>query len=46
MSQKNGKICFADKANANIFKELFCNLASDLVARLPKIEYAITIKIC
>ena len=29
------KISFDDKANANTFKEFFCNLASDLVAKLP-----------
>ena len=32
--QKDNKICF-DKTNANTFKEFFCNLASDLVAKLP-----------
>ena len=29
------KICFDDKTNANTFKEFFCNLASDLVTKLP-----------
>ena len=33
--KKDDKICFDDKTNANTFKELFCNLASDLVAKLP-----------
>ena len=33
--KKDDKICFDDKANANTFKEFFCNLASDLVAKLP-----------
>ena len=33
--KKDGKICFADKTNSNTFKEFFCNLASDLVAKLP-----------
>ena len=33
--KKDNKICFDDKANANTFKEFFCNLASDLVAKLP-----------
>ena len=32
--KKDNKICF-DKTNANTFKEFFCNLASDLVAKLP-----------
>ena len=32
--KKDNKICFDDKRNANIFKELFCNLASNLVAKL------------
>ena len=33
--KKDDKICFDDKTNANTFKKLFCNLASDLVAKLP-----------
>ena len=33
--KKDDKICFDDKTNANAFKEFFCNLASDLVAKLP-----------
>ena len=33
--KKDDKTSFDDKANANIFKEFFCNLASDLVAKLP-----------
>ena len=33
--KKDDKICFDDKTNANTFKEFFCNLASDLVAKLP-----------
>ena len=32
--KKDDKISFDDKANANIFKEFFCNLANDLVAKL------------
>ena len=32
---KDDKISFDDKTNANPFKEFFCNLASDLVAKLP-----------
>ena len=32
--KKDNKICFDDKRNANTFKELFCNLASNLVAKL------------
>ena len=33
--KKDGKISFDDKTNANTFKEFYCNLASDLVAKLP-----------
>ena len=33
--KKNDKISFDDKTNANIFKEFFCNLSSDLAAKLP-----------
>ena len=33
--KKDDKISFDDKANANTFKEFYCNLASDLVAKLP-----------
>ena len=33
--KKDDKTSFDGKTNANIFKELFCNLASDLVAKLP-----------
>ena len=33
--KKDDKKCFDDKTNANAFKEFFCNLASDLVAKLP-----------
>ena len=33
--KKDEKTSFDDKTNANIFKEFFCNLASDLVAKLP-----------
>ena len=33
--KKDDKICFDDKTNANAFKDFFCNLASDLVAKLP-----------
>ena len=33
--KKDDKTCFDDKTNANTFKEFFCNLASDLVAKLP-----------
>ena len=29
------KISFDDKTNANTFKEFYCNLTSDLVAKLP-----------
>ena len=32
--KKDDEICFDDKTNANTFKEFFCNLASDLVAKL------------
>ena len=32
--KKDDKIYFDDKTNANAFKEFFCNLPSDLVARL------------
>ena len=50
--KKDNKICFDDKTNVIAFKEFFCNLASDLVAKsLPRliyldlIQYAIIIKI-
>ena len=33
--KKDDKICFDDKADANTFKEFFCKLTSDLVAKLP-----------
>ena len=33
--KKYDKTSFDDKTNANTFNELFCNLASDLVAKLP-----------
>ena len=33
--KKDDKISFDDKTSANTFKEFFCNLASDLVAKLP-----------
>ena len=33
--KKGDKISFDDKTNTNTFKEFFCNLASDLVAKLP-----------
>ena len=33
--KKDDKISFDDKTNANTFKEFYCNLASDLVAKLP-----------
>ena len=33
--KKDDKICFDDQTNSNTFKEFFCNLASDLVAKLP-----------
>ena len=33
--KKDDKVCFDDKTNANTFKEFFCNVASDLVAKLP-----------
>ena len=33
--KKDDKICFDDKTNTNAFKDFFCNLASDLVAKLP-----------
>ena len=33
--KKDDKISFDDKTNANPFKEFFCNLARDLVAKLP-----------
>ena len=33
--KKDNKICFDYKTNANTFKEFFCNLASDLVIKLP-----------
>ena len=32
--KKDDKICFDDKTNANTFKEFFCILASNLVAKL------------
>ena len=35
ISNKYLKISFDDKTNANSFKEFYCNLASDLVAKLP-----------
>ena len=31
---KDGKICFDDKATANVFQECFCNLARNLVSKL------------
>ena len=33
--KKDDKICIDDRTNANNFKEFFCNLASDLVSKLP-----------
>ena len=33
--KKNDKISFDDKINANTFKDFYCNLASDLVEKLP-----------
>ena len=33
--KKDDNICFDDKTNANTFKKFSCNLASDLVAKLP-----------
>ena len=33
--EKDNKIHFDDKANSNTFKEFYCNLASDLVNKLP-----------
>ena len=33
--KKDVKICFDDKTNANTFNKVFCNLASNLVAKLP-----------
>ena len=33
--EKDEKINFDDETNANIFKEFFSNLASDLVANFP-----------
>ena len=33
--EKDDKTSFDDKINANTFKEFFCNLPSDLVAKLP-----------
>ena len=36
--KKDGKICFDDETNANAFKEFLCNLASDLVAKLPPLS--------
>ena len=32
---KDNKIHFDDKTNSNTFKEFYCNLASDLVNKLP-----------
>ena len=45
--KKDDKIRFGDKANANIFKEIFWNLASDLVAKLtpPSNKFG-TISVC
>ena len=36
--KKDDKISFDNKTNANTFKELFCNLASDLIAKLPPLS--------
>ena len=33
--KKDDNICFDDKTNVNTYKEFSCNLASDLVAKLP-----------
>ena len=33
--KKDDKVCFADKINVSVSKELFCNLGCDLVAKLP-----------
>ena len=33
--EKNNNIHFDDKTNSNTFKEFYCNLASDLVNKLP-----------
>ena len=33
--QKNDKISFDDKTNSNTFKEFYCNLANDLLTKLP-----------
>ena len=33
--KKDGKISFDDKTNINTFKEFFCYVGDDLVARLP-----------
>ena len=33
--EKDNKIHFDDKTNSNTFKEFYCNLASDLVNKLP-----------
>ena len=33
--KKDDKTSFDDKINTNTFKKFFCNLASDLVAKLP-----------
>ena len=33
--KKDVEICFDDKTNTNTFNEVFCNLASNLVAKLP-----------
>ena len=35
MSQKSWQICLDEKANANAFKEFFCNLAGNFDAKLP-----------
>ena len=32
--KKDDKTSFDDRTNANTFKELFCNLASDLIPKL------------
>ena len=33
--KKDDKTSFDDKTNGNTFKKFFCNLASDLVAKIP-----------
>ena len=38
LPKKDGKTSFDGKTNANTFKECFCNLASDLVAKLPPLS--------